>query len=66
MTQPIPCSERMPTEREYVLMWETPSLRWSIGCWIPEHDGWVNRDDRDYSIRPHQVSHWMPLPESIR
>jgi hypothetical protein len=62
----IPCSERMPTPREYVLMWETPSLRWSVGDWMPEYQQWSNRDDREYAIHPHQVSHWMPLPEPIR
>lgn len=61
--QPIACVNRMPTEREYVLMWEAPSLRWSVGCWWPEYQQWGNRDDREYAIHPNQVSHWMPLPE---
>lgn len=64
--EPIACTDRMPTEREHILMWETPSLRWSVGWWLPEFDGWVNRDDREYNIRRHQVSHWMPLPEPVR
>lgn len=60
----IPCSERMPPSREYVLMWETPSLRWSVGDWMPEYQQWSNRDDREYAIHPHQVSHWLPLPDA--
>lgn len=61
--RPIPCSERMPPEREYVLMWETPSLRWSVGNWCSHYQQWSNRDDKEYAIHPHQVSHWMPLPD---
>lgn len=60
--QPIACSEQMPPEREYVLMWETPSLRWSVGSWASEWQQWSNRDDPEYAIHPHQVSHWIPLP----
>jgi hypothetical protein len=62
-TQPTACADRMPTEREYVLMWEVPSLHWSVGCWWSEYKQWSNRDDCEYAIHPHQVSHWMPLPE---
>lgn len=64
-TTPVPCSDRMPPEHEYVLMWETPSLHWSVGCWFPEYQQWGNRDDREYPIHANQVSHWMPLPDAI-
>lgn len=62
---PIACSDRMPTEREHVLMWETPSLRWSVGSWCPKWQQWSNRDDPEYAIHPDQVSHWMPLPDPL-
>lgn len=62
--KPFACKDRMPTEREHVLMWEVPSLRWSVGYWLPEYQQWVNRDDGEYAIHPHQVSHWLPMPDS--
>lgn len=55
----------MPEPGRNVLMWEETidGGRWSVGDWDPRFQQWSNRDDPEYAIPPHRVTHWIPLPE---
>lgn len=58
LNQWIPCSQRMPTESELVLVY-TPTTDDVVIAGYDHEDGWTT-EERAY--RAIEVTHWMPLP----
>ena len=60
MNTPIPTKDLLPAADTGVLFWHAPSNRWRLGWWNAVSGRW---EEEISIIRPHNVTHWMPLPE---